>query len=238
MAPVPPERRAQKLQAIAAGPLSSSLAAISAASRAIPAGKDFHFYNSFPEFSGPVAAVAADSAALLSSVGSSAHLGLPSPNPDADPYDSADWIVSVHDEVFELVDASLDEFRAARSERSAAAVAAAMEADGFQLVSGKKKKQGAGNGDGGEREEPKSSVRVASKDPRTGGVRPRVPFHLPYIPRPQDEYGFIVNNSNFPFEHVWLQRCEDGGRLIHPMVCSVPTIFFLFFLTCCVENMN
>lgn len=225
MAPALPKLRAEKLQAIAAGPLSSTLAAISAASRAIPAGKDFHFYNSFPEFSGPVAAIAADSAALLSSVGSSAHLRLPSPKPDAEPDESADWIVSVHDEVFERVDASLDAFRAARSER----FAAAMEADGFQLVSGKKKKPGTGNGNGDEREEPKSSVRVVSKDPQTGGGRARVPFHLPNIPRPQDEYGIIVNNSNLPFEHVWLHRSEDACRFIHPMVCSVPAIFFFFF---------
>lgn len=228
-----PEGRAKKLQLVVAGPLSSSLAAIAAASRAIPAGKDFHFYNSFPEFSGPVAAVAAESAALLDSVGSSADLNLRLPFPSTDD-DSADWIVSAHDEVFERVDASLDEFRAARSERSAAA----MEDDGFQLVSGKKKKQGAWSGDGGERGEPISSVRVASKDPRTAGGRARVPFHLPNIPRPQDEYGIIVNNSNLPFEHVWLQRSEDGCRFIHPMVCSVPAIFFLFFLRCCVQNMN
>ncbi|KAL0441667.1 UNVERIFIED_CONTAM: protein RRP6-like 2 [Sesamum radiatum] len=32
-----------------------------------------------------------------------------------------------------------------------------------------------------------------------------------------DEFKIIVNNSNQPFEHVWLQRSEDGSRFMHPL---------------------
>ncbi|KAF9599196.1 hypothetical protein IFM89_035655 [Coptis chinensis] len=42
-------------------------------------------------------------------------------------------------------------------------------------------------------------------------------FHLASIPKPQDEFNIFVNNSNQPFEHVWLQRTDDGTRPVHPL---------------------
>ncbi|KZV48998.1 hypothetical protein F511_09594 [Dorcoceras hygrometricum] len=48
-------------------------------------------------------------------------------------------------------------------------------------------------------------------------VKPKIPFHVPTIPRPQDEYKIIVDNSNHPFEHVLLQISDDGSRFIHPL---------------------
>lgn len=68
-------------------------------------------------------------------------------------------------------------------------------------------------------------MKVASRDKKAMGTKPKVPFHIPTIPRPQDEYKILVNNSNQPFEHVWLQRSEDGSRFIHPLVS------FLFMFT-------
>ncbi|PIA54091.1 hypothetical protein AQUCO_00900575v1 [Aquilegia coerulea] len=56
-----------------------------------------------------------------------------------------------------------------------------------------------------------------SKDKKMTGLRPSVPFHISTIPRPQDEFNIFVNNTNQPFEHVWLQRSEDGSRIIHPL---------------------
>ncbi|XP_050901233.1 protein RRP6-like 2 [Lathyrus oleraceus] len=55
------------------------------------------------------------------------------------------------------------------------------------------------------------------KDKRTMGPKAKVPFHIPTIPRPQDEFTIIVNNANVPFEHVWLQRSDDGQKFIHPL---------------------
>ncbi|KAF8721242.1 hypothetical protein HU200_023167 [Digitaria exilis] len=43
-----------------------------------------------------------------------------------------------------------------------------------------------------------------------------MPFHDPSIPRPQDVYKIIVDNYK-PFEHVWLERSEDGTRRVHPL---------------------
>ncbi|XP_073143612.1 protein RRP6-like 2 [Henckelia pumila] len=53
-------------------------------------------------------------------------------------------------------------------------------------------------------------VKVESK------VKPKIPFHVPTIPRPQDAYKIVVDNSNQPFEHV-LQKSDDGSRFIHPL---------------------
>ena len=61
-------------------------------------------------------------------------------------------------------------------------------------------------------------VTVATKDKKTMGPKSKVPFHIPTIRRPQDEYSIVVNNANMPFEHVWLQRSDDGLRFIHPLV--------------------
>ncbi|KAF5185827.1 Rrp6-like [Thalictrum thalictroides] len=56
-----------------------------------------------------------------------------------------------------------------------------------------------------------------SRDKKMTVLRPSVPFHIPTIPRPQDEFNIFVNNTNQPFEHVWLQRSEDGSRVMHPL---------------------
>ncbi|XP_061372685.1 protein RRP6-like 2 [Gastrolobium bilobum] len=50
-----------------------------------------------------------------------------------------------------------------------------------------------------------------------GKRKQKVPFHIPSIRRPQDEYNIRVNNANVPFEHVWLQKSADCERFIHPL---------------------
>ena len=45
-----------------------------------------------------------------------------------------------------------------------------------------------------------------------------MPFHIPTIPWRHDEFNILVNNKNQPFEHVWLQKADDGSRFIHPLV--------------------
>lgn len=46
----------------------------------------------------------------------------------------------------------------------------------------------------------------------------KVPFHMPTINKPQEEYKILVNNANKAFEHVFLERSEDALRFIHPLV--------------------
>ncbi|KAI7746260.1 hypothetical protein M8C21_000425, partial [Ambrosia artemisiifolia] len=94
-----------------------------------------------------------------------------------------------NDDLFEKFDASVDMFR--NKEMSSVD-----DDDGFQLVQSRKKKDN-------------NSV-VSNK-------KAKVSFHMASIRRPQDEYKILVNNSNQPFEHVWLQRSEDGSTLIHPL---------------------
>uniref|UniRef100_N1QVF2 Phosphoserine aminotransferase n=1 Tax=Aegilops tauschii TaxID=37682 RepID=N1QVF2_AEGTA len=65
------------------------------------------------------------------------------------------------------------------------------------------------------------SFRITASDgraPRAApGAKPKVVYHDPSIPRPQDVYLIRVNNCNSPFDHVWLERSEDGTRPIHPL---------------------
>nr|GME08732.1 protein RRP6-like 2 [Ipomoea batatas] len=202
----------------AGGPLPSSIAKLSASSRCLPAEKDFHFYNNFPEFKSPVKTTDKKSKEILEKVGTLSELwGKAMPLPD-DSDDEYDWLVNVNDDVLERLDASLDEFQASRKMEEEKGVSVRMELDGgFQVVLGRKNKKlasASGSGKiGVERSEEKvaDGVKVAAKP------KPKVPFHIPTIPRPQDEYKIVVNNSNQPFEHVWLQRSDDGSRFIHPL---------------------
>nr|GMD41921.1 protein RRP6-like 2 isoform X2 [Ipomoea batatas] len=186
----------------AGGPLPSSIAKLSASSRGLPAEKDFHFYNNFPEFKSPVKTTDKKSKEILEKVGTLSELwGKAMPLPD-DSDDEYDWLVNVNDDVLERLDASLDEFQASRKMEEEKGVSVRMELDGgFQVVLRSEEKVADG-------------VKVAAKP------KPKVPFHIPTIPRPQDEYKIVVNNSNQPFEHVWLQRSDDGSRFIHPLVSA------------------
>ncbi|RLN41138.1 protein RRP6-like 1 isoform X2 [Panicum miliaceum] len=92
--------------------------------------------------------------------------------------------------------------------------------DGFQLVTHCKKKRASGQ-DGGSAGSGAvlgvGSVRALTKDKGAApGTKPKVPFHDPSIPRPQDVYKIRVDNYK-PFEHVWLERSEDGTRPVHPL---------------------
>lgn len=225
LADLSPTQKAEALQSLAAGPLSSSIARLSASSRAIPSDKDFHFFYNFNEFKLPVMQIAEQSESLLKSIGSSSQnlfgrrhpLNYPSDDPD----DAYDWLVDLNDEVFERIDASMDEFQRIRKKEEGSASGSGLDADGFQLVYGKKKKAAARNSDKSEGRDSSSlmsTVRMASKDQKKTGERPRVPFHIPTIPRPQDQFKILVNNSNEPFAHVWLQKSEDGSGFIHPLV--------------------
>ncbi|KAJ4834948.1 hypothetical protein Tsubulata_021473 [Turnera subulata] len=222
--------KSQSLQTLAAGPFASSLGGLAASSRAIPSNKDFHFYHNFDEFKLPVRQIAAKSRTLLESIGSPARnpifrqrMEFPA-DADADGDEAYDWLVNVNDELLERFDSSIDEFKRAREEEEeeqgsahAARVSAASREGGFRVVMGRKKKglvKGASVGGGSESV---LGVKVADNKRGIVGAKPKVPFHIPTIRRPQDEFSILVNNTNQPFDHVWLQRSDDGSRFIHPL---------------------
>jgi exosome complex exonuclease RRP6 len=99
--------------------------------------------------------------------------------------------------------------------------------DGFQLVAHGKNKKKAGAQDGGSTAgsdaiSGSGSAKAPTKDRAAAlWAKPRVPFHDPSIPRPQEVYKIIVDNYK-PFKHVWLEHSEDGTRPLHPLV-SVPS---------------
>ncbi|XP_078430859.1 protein RRP6-like 2 isoform X2 [Wolffia australiana] len=210
--------KADALLALVKGPLAASAARLSAHSRALPAGKDFHFYRNFPLFASPARQTASTSSALLSSIASSQIVNGSSPASLPDDLDDAhDWVVNLNDEILERFSASMDEFRSLRAGEEQGQPPAdrisAMEEGGFQIVQGKKAKKIKNNGDGVDG----LGVKVVGKDRKTGGPRSVVPFHIPSIPRPQDSFKILVNNSNQPFEHVWLERSTDGCHFVHPL---------------------
>lgn len=206
------QSRAQKAAQLTS-PLSSSLSNLSSSSRSIPSNQDFHFFYNFPEFNQPVQEIANQSQLLLQSIGSSEIFNQPINFPDeVDISDAYDWLVDVNDNVFERMDVSFDEFSKARGENG--------EGDGneggFQLVYGKNKKKGDIVGGSAP-----ASVKVKDRKEKS-----KVPFHVPTITKPQEEYKIVVNNANQPFQHVWLQKSEDSGRFIHPLVSL---LFFEYF---------
>ncbi|KAK3025203.1 hypothetical protein RJ639_043129 [Escallonia herrerae] len=114
-----------------------------------------------------------------------------------------DWEMAGTDGVFVVSTLGLQQLEGWGLEEETGVRVVGPDNDGFQLVAGRKKKK---------------EVEVGGREDRgLVGPKAKVPFHIATIPRPQDEYKIPVNNSNQPFEHVWLQRSEDGSRFIHPL---------------------
>lgn len=228
--------KAQALQSLTTGTLGSSMSKLSGSSRGIPSNKDFHFFYNFGEFKAPVEEISRQSQSMLESIGSSARVWGKEMALPEDIDDAYDWLVNMNDEVFERFDMSVDEFQRIRKKeeetgRVMNAAAAAAELDnGFQLVCGRKKKaqsfltDSMSGNSAGQDSSLMSGVKVVKKDKKTIGAKPKIPFHIPTIRRPQDQFNILVNNLNQPFEHVWLQKSEDGQRFIHPLVSFVSVI--------------
>ncbi|GLT54158.1 hypothetical protein SLA2020_273800 [Shorea laevis] len=213
-------QKAQTLHALTTGSLASSVSNLSGSSRGVSSGKDFHFFNNFDEFKAPIQEISKKSQSMLEAIGSSTarvwgakEMAFPA-NGDMD--DAYDWLVNVNDELLERFHVSADEFQRVRKKEEETGQAVTDTEDGFQLVYGKKKK-GASHGSVGGEASVVTGVKVATMDKKTTGPKQKVPFHIPSIRKPQDEFKILVNNSNQPFEHVWLQRSEDGLRFIHPL---------------------
>ncbi|XP_047045799.1 protein RRP6-like 2 [Lolium rigidum] len=226
--PPPPWKQNKSAAAIdsSSGPLSSAAARLSARSRAIPPARDFHFYNNFPSFKSPVGAAAARADSSLGILGASSLLPKQQqpafPREDLD--DAYDWLVSRNDDLLEMFGASADEFKALREKEEAAGRKVApeeMAGDGFQVVHGKKKKKidmGAEAVGRGDAFGASGSVRMVTMDKAaTSGTKAKVPFHIPTIPRPQDVYHIVVDNTSNPFQHAFLERSDDGARPLHPL---------------------
>ncbi|KAK6944193.1 HRDC domain [Dillenia turbinata] len=216
------KRKAESLRKLTTGSVTSLASRLSACSRRIPSNNDFHFFNNFPEFKSPINEISLQSQLMLEKIGSSEHIwGKQLKLPHEFDEDAYDWLVNVNDEVFERFDVSLDEFHRSRKQQEqggAKSITMADAENGFQLVYGKKKKKEMRNLEEKEEGTQDLTVKVASRDKKiSGGAKARVPFHIPTIPRPQDVFKILVNNSNQPFEHVWLQKSEDGTRFIHPL---------------------
>ncbi|XP_062166108.1 protein RRP6-like 2 [Alnus glutinosa] len=218
-------QKVQTLHDLSTGSLASSVSELSGSSRGVPSGKDFHFFYNFDEFKAPIQEISKKSQSMLEAIGSSTarvwgdkEMTFPARSDIDDAYD---WLVNVNDELLERFHVSADEFQRVRKKEEETGQAVTDTDDGFQVVYGKKKKWAshgsASHGSVGGEASVAMGVKVATKDKKTTGPKQKVPFHIPSIRKPQDELNILVNNSNQPFEHVWLQRSEDGLRFIHPL---------------------
>ena len=233
--PPPPWKQNKSAAAIesSSGPLAAAAVRLSARSRAVPPGRDFHFYNNFASFKSPVGAAAAWAESSLGILGASPLLPKQQqqqpafPREDLD--DALDWLVARNDDLLEMFGASADEFKALREKQEAAGRKIAPDelvGDGFQVVYGKKKKK-VDTGEEGEAFGASVSVRMATMDrAATSGTKAKVPFHIPTIPRPQDVYRIVVDNTSKPFQHAFLERSDDdGARPLHPLVSVSVHVF-------------
>ncbi|KAL8132205.1 hypothetical protein AgCh_007918 [Apium graveolens] len=185
--------------------LSTSLSKLSASLRGISTNKDFHFYNNFDAFKHPVTQISSTSQLMLDAIAAnSSQLFRKELELDDDDDDAYDWLVNVNDEVFERFDFAIDEFEKVRESGEVVTLRA---------------ENGGGESLGF------SDVKVAKKDEKVLGAKPKIPFHIPSIVKPQKQYRILVNNSKEPFQHVCLQRSEDGSRFIHPLEKFPPMDF-------------
>ncbi|KAG7543483.1 HRDC domain [Arabidopsis thaliana x Arabidopsis arenosa] len=212
--------KVKSLEAIVDGAFSSILSKLSSSSRLIPSSRDFHFYYNFDEFKRPIDDIAGSSQSVLETIGDSEQVwgkSMKFPG-DVDEVDAEDWLCNVNDEFIERFDVSVDEFQRIRKKEEEIGRPVAYNGDdGFQMVYGKKKKP-VGNVITGSAANGGSviDVKMAERDKNSSG-KAKVPFHVPTIKKPQEEYNILVNNANQPFEHVWLERSEDDQRAMHPL---------------------
>ncbi|EEC67022.1 hypothetical protein OsI_33743 [Oryza sativa Indica Group] len=195
----PPWRPSKPAAAIdgSSGPLAAAAARLSGRSRALPSSRDFHFYNNFPSFRSPVGAAAARAGASLAALGAAPFYPKrhpPFPGDDLD--DAQDWVVGVIDDLAEQFGASMDEFKGGAG------------GGGGDWPEG----DGGGRVPGCLRQEEEEGDKSAAP-----GAKAKVPFHIPTIPRPQDVHRILVDNSSKPFEHSWLEKSDDGSRVVHPL---------------------
>ncbi|CAN4110182.1 unnamed protein product [Withania somnifera] len=201
------------LRKVTSGPLPSTVAKLSGSSRGIPTDRDFHFCNNFSEFRTPISQIDKKSKEILEKVGALSQLwgksiSLPE---DLGDNESGEWLVNINDDVLEKLASSLDEFKLVRKKEED--TGAKMEVS--EVVCRKKNRKVDNASD----EKSGDKVKIAVKG------NAKVPFHIRTIPRPQEVYKIIVNNTNQPFEHVWLQRSEDGSRFMHPLEKFAPSDF-------------
>ncbi|CAH2079523.1 unnamed protein product [Thlaspi arvense] len=217
--------KAKSLESLLDGSFSSTLSRLSSSSRVIPTSKDFHFYYNFEEFKRPIDEIAGTSQSILGTIGDSQQiLGKSMIFPgDIEEDDADDWLCNVNDEFLERFDVSVDEFQSLRKKegeigRTLAAPAPDFEENGFQMVYGRKKKPVSNVVPGSVRNSGSFvDVKVAERDNKNSSGKAKVPFHVPTIKKPQEEFNILVNNANQPFEHVWLERSEDGQTCLHPL---------------------
>lgn len=167
------------------GPLQEVIRRVERLSEDFPAEKDFHFYNNFPQFKTPVRGIQAQAEAVLNDIGLAKRLRPETSRFPRDPDESYDWLVALQDDLVEGIDAAVDQLN-----KETAAGKRRSSTEGYQTPL---KFQRGVRSDGS----PSESAKVL----KGSSERRPVPFHVRSIPRPQNKFDVVVDNSNTPFKH-------------------------------------
>ncbi|KAL7596060.1 hypothetical protein Lser_V15G28584 [Lactuca serriola] len=204
----------------------SSMSKISGCSGEISSNKNINFYVNFEEFKNPIQETSKKSSQLILEYIPCEKLWGKTqkrfPKNDLKYDEVYNWLININHEMFERFDVSVDEIKKSRYKEQK--LINLTNDTKFQLVNLKKEKviekdllvnSNYPNMEANH----SSSVKVVSLEDinAMGTQRPKVSFHMNWIPKPQDVYKIVVNNVNQPFQHVWLKTSEDGSRLIHPL---------------------
>ncbi|CAI9289671.1 unnamed protein product [Lactuca saligna] len=202
----------------------SSMSKISGCSGEISSNKNINFYVNFEEFKNPIQETSKKSQLILEYIPSEKLWRKTQkrfPKTDLKYDDVYNWLININHEMFERFEVSVDEIKKSRYKEQK--LINLTDDTKFQLVNLKKEKviekdlfvnSNFSNMEANH----SSSVKVVSlEDNAMLTQRPKVSFHMNWIPKPQDVYNIVVNNLNQPFQHVWLKTSEDGSRLIHPL---------------------
>lgn len=173
------------------GPVTATIAELNSQVVNIPTGHDFHFYKNFPSFSSRIERIQRKALDLCQSFCST-------PFPE-DTDDSHEWLVNAQDDILEKVDTSLDEIRAQRRKKTNS-TEISLPPDDFEDKNSRKK----------------SYYKTGGENSKNSPIS----FHIPSIPRPQDVYGWKIDNFK-PFSppppfrdsgfHEIKEFCETEG---------------------------
>lgn len=70
------------------------------------------------------------------------------------------------------------------------------------------------------------AVNLGNETNKENDKKHKVSFHLASVGKPQYQYKIVVDNANQPFDHVLLEKNDDGQRFIHPLVGSLTLLNF------------
>lgn len=175
------------------GPVQDAIHRVERLAEEFPADKDFHFYNNFPQFKTPVRRIQTQVKDLLNDLGLANHLRPQTAGFPSDLDETYDWLVALQDDLMEGIDAAVDQLAKQKSDGKRG-----RPNEKFRTPTKFQKHDG--------------SPSEGAKASKGSDERRSVPFHVRSIPRPQNKFDVMVDNSNTPFKHPQVQKLDSQSE--------------------------